>query len=137
MAPAPLTAPTVPGMITLPSGLPVTEVADRLAAVAEERGVNVLARIDHTARAGEIGMDLQDCEVLLVGSPTAGTPLMKAAPLVAFDLPLRILVWAGADGRTWVSFHDPDWLGEHYLVPPALIDSIRPLRALVDAVRGV
>ena len=133
---APLTAPSLPGMITVSSAVGVGEFTDRLAALAEDRGLTVFARVDHAAGARAAGLEMQDAQVLLLGSPKAGTPLMQAAPLIAFDLPLRVLAWAGADGRTWVTFHDPDWLGERYSVPPELIDNIRPLRALVDAARS-
>ena len=132
----PLTAPSVPGVITLPSELAVQSIADHLAAIAEEHGLTVFARIDHRAGAKSVGLEMQDAQVLIVGSPKGGTAIMSAAPLVALELPLRVLVWAGADGRSWVTYTDPDWLGERYSVPPELIDGIRPLRALVDAARG-
>ena len=32
-------------------------------------------------------------KLLIFGSPKAGTPLMLAAPSIAIDLPLKILVW--------------------------------------------
>ena len=129
-------APTVPGLITLASERPVAAVADRLEEVARERGLTVFARIDHHAGAVAAGLEMQEAQVVLVGSPKAGTPIMSAAPLVALELPLRVLIWAGADGRTWVTLTDPDWLGERFSVPPDLIDGIRPLRALVDIARG-
>jgi uncharacterized protein (DUF302 family) len=129
-------APTVPGVITLPSEMSVQSVADQLEEVARERGLTVFARIDHRANAIEAGLEMQEAQVVLLGSPKAGTPIMSATPLIALELPLRVLVWAGADGRTWVTFNDPDWLGERFSVPPELLDGIRPLRALVDAARG-
>ena len=130
------TAPTVPGVITLASENAVAAVADRLEEVARERGLTVFARIDHRAGAVDAGLDMQEAQVVLVGNPKAGTPIMSAAPLVALELPLRVLIWAGADGRTWVTFTDPDWLAERYSVPPELVDAIRPLRAVVDIARG-
>ena len=129
-------APSVPGVITLPTEFSVQTVADRLDEIARKRGLTVFARIDHQAGAAEAGLEMQEAQVLVLGSPKAGTPIMSAAPLMALELPLRVLVWAGADGRTWVSFTDPDWLAERYSVPPELIEGIRPLRTLVDSARG-
>jgi uncharacterized protein (DUF302 family) len=129
-------APSVPGVITLPTEFSVQTVADRLDEIARKRGLTVFARIDHQAGAAEAGLEMQEAQVLVLGSPKAGTPIMSGAPLMALELPLRVLVWAGADGRTWVSFTDPDWLGERYSVPPELIEGIRPLRTLVDSARG-
>jgi uncharacterized protein (DUF302 family) len=129
-------APSVPGVITLPTEFSVQTVADRLDGIARKRGLTVFARVDHQAGAAEAGLEMQEAQLLLLGSPKAGTPIMSAAPLMALELPLRVLVWAGADGRTWVSFTDPDWLAERYSVPPEVIEGIRPLRALVDSARG-
>jgi uncharacterized protein (DUF302 family) len=128
-------APNAPGLITLAGEGTVADVADRLEAVARERGLTVFARIDHRARARDAGLDMQDAQVLLLGNPKAGTPIMTAAPVAAYELPLRVLVWAAADGRTWLTFTDPDWLAERFTLPPELVDGIRPLRALVDAAR--
>ena len=33
-------------------------------------------------------------KLVIFGSPTAGTPVVVAAPLAALDLPLEVLVWA-------------------------------------------
>jgi uncharacterized protein (DUF302 family) len=129
-------APNAPGLITLPSERPVAEVVDRLESIARERGLTVFARIDHRAGAHDVGLEMQDAQVLLLGNPKAGTPIMSAAPVAAYDLPLRVLAWAGTDGRTWVTFTDPDWLADRYTVPPELIDAIRPLEALVREASG-
>jgi uncharacterized protein (DUF302 family) len=34
-------------------------------------------------------------QLLILGSPAAGTPLMLAAPGTALDLPLKVLAWPG------------------------------------------
>jgi hypothetical protein len=36
------------------------------------------------------GLQLRDTKLVIFGSPTAATPVMVAAPLVALDLPLRL-----------------------------------------------
>jgi uncharacterized protein (DUF302 family) len=72
----------------------------------------------------------KDGDVLLV---PVDASIARAAPLAALDLPLRVLVWAGADGSTWVSFHDPDWIGERHSLPPELVEALRVVGALVEA----
>jgi hypothetical protein len=43
--------------------------------------------------AGPVGLELRDTKVVVIfGSPLAGTLVMSAAPLAAFDLPLKVLV---------------------------------------------
>ena len=57
---------------------------------------------------------MQAAEVLIFGNPKAGTPLMVAAPTIAIDLPLKILVWQDQAGTTWLSYNDPAWLAARH-----------------------
>ena len=54
--------------------------------------------VDHSGEAAKIGMTMPPTKLLIFGNPKAGTPLMLAAPSVAIDLPLKILVWEDAQG---------------------------------------
>jgi uncharacterized protein (DUF302 family) len=47
---------------------------------------------------------MQEAHVLIFGNPKAGTPLMIASPLLALDLPLKVLVWQSGDSRVWMSY---------------------------------
>ena len=42
----------------------------------------------------------------MFGSPVAGTPLMQNDPLLALDLPLKVLVWED-DGKTRLDYDPP------------------------------
>src|SRR5215510_6539922 len=44
------------------------------------------------ARPRGLGLDLRDTKLVIFGSPSAATPVPEAAPLVALDLPLRVVV---------------------------------------------
>jgi uncharacterized protein (DUF302 family) len=98
------------GMIIVESRYDPTETASRLVAAVGERGMTVMARIDHAAAAALVGLDLRPTEVLIFGNPRGGTPLMQAAQTAGLDLPLKALVWRDADGRTWVGYNDPHWI---------------------------
>jgi uncharacterized protein (DUF302 family) len=89
------------------------ETAGRLVGAIERRGLTVFARIDHAAAAREARLELADEEVLLFGNPRAGTPLMQSDPRVGIELPLRLLVWADADG-VLLGYRDPHELSEAY-----------------------
>ncbi len=58
--------------------------------------------------------------LLLVGNPKGGTPLMLAAPSIAIDLPLRILVAESPTGGTRVSWNDPEFLRARHGLPEAM-----------------
>ncbi len=98
------------GLVTVESASPVSETIDRLAAAAEAAGMRVFARVDHAAGAAEVGMTLRPTELLLVGNPRGGTPLMQDRQTAGLDLPLRALAWEDADGRVWVTTNDAAWL---------------------------
>lgn len=82
------------------------ETMRRLTEAVQERGLTIFARIDHAAGAREVGLDLADEQVLLFGSPQAGTALMQDDPRVGIELPLRMLVWADDQGVA-VGYEDP------------------------------
>ncbi len=54
------------------------ETVEALVAAIERRGLTLFARIDHTAAAREVGLELADEEVVLFGNPRGGTPLMQS-----------------------------------------------------------
>jgi len=75
-------------------------------------------------------MKMRPTKLLIFGSPKAGTPLMLAAPSIAIDLPLKILVWEDAQGRVWVSYNSPDYLMERHGLPQELLQNIAVVEAL-------
>jgi uncharacterized protein (DUF302 family) len=98
------------GLIVTTSTHGVADTADRAEAAIAERGLGVFARIDHAAGATKAGLELPPTELLIFGNPMAGTRLMHCSPTVAIDLPLKLLVWEGADGITQVAYNAPEWL---------------------------
>ncbi|MGC2130527.1 MAG: DUF302 domain-containing protein [Candidatus Aquilonibacter sp.] len=56
-------------------------------------GNTIFATIDQAAAAHGVGMTLRPTTLIVFGNPKGGTPLMDAFPLVALDLPLKLLVW--------------------------------------------
>jgi uncharacterized protein (DUF302 family) len=75
--------------------------------------LTVFAWIDHAAAAREAGLELADEEVVVFGNPRAGTPLMQSDPRIGVELPLRILVWADAEG-VFLGYRNPRELAADY-----------------------
>jgi uncharacterized protein (DUF302 family) len=86
--------PTAVGVVTKVAPWSVADTVTRLAAVVDARKMKMFAVIDHSGEATNEGLGLRDTKLVIFGSPTAGTPVMVAAPLSALDLPLKVLVWA-------------------------------------------
>jgi uncharacterized protein (DUF302 family) len=111
----------------------VDETMDRLESLAKKRGLTVFARINFAKDAAAVGLTMQPTQLLILGSPAAGTPLMVAAAGTALDLPLKVLAWADAANRCWVSFNSPEYLQRRHGFPAALLANIAGLEKLVQA----
>ena len=90
--------PVAGGVATVVSPFSFDETVRRLLQTIEQRGLRLFDVIDHRAAAAEVGLALRPTVVLIFGSPAVGTPLMVERPLLALELPLRILVWASDEG---------------------------------------
>jgi len=99
-----------PGLIVKPSAYGVIETLDRLEDVLADKGITVLARIDHALGARRAGMELPATELLVFGNPKLGTPLMQSAPSVGIDLPMKALAWQDGDGKVWLAYNDPAYI---------------------------
>ncbi len=108
------------GLITKASARTFQETLARLEDALRERGVKLFARVDHDEGAKEVGMDLRPTTVLIFGNPRGGTPLMQLAQSIGLELPLKILVFQDASGKTWVSYDDPTWLAQRFGLDPTL-----------------
>jgi uncharacterized protein (DUF302 family) len=111
----------------------VDETMARLESLAKQRGLTVFARINFAKDAAAVGLTMQPTQLLILGSPLAGTPLMVAAPGTALDLPLKVLAWQDPSNRCWVSFNTPQYLQQRHGFPAALMANIAGLEKLVQA----
>jgi uncharacterized protein (DUF302 family) len=89
--------------------------------------------VDHSGEAEKVGMHMPPTKLLIFGNPKTGTPLMLAAPRVAMDLPLKILVWQDEAGKVSVSYNSPAYLQERYGFPQELIKNIAAVEVLAAA----
>jgi uncharacterized protein (DUF302 family) len=120
------------GLVTKLSPWSAADTLSRLLAVAEARGLKVFGVIDHSGEAKAIGLDLRDTEVVIFGSPAAGTPVMLAAPTAALDLPLKVLIWDD-EGQTKVTYTAPGALAARYGLSEELASRLAGIDALTDA----
>src|SRR5579872_2778415 len=93
------------GIVTKPSKHSVEQTVARLKDILHSKGITLFALIDHSGEAEKVGMKMLPTKLLIFGSPKGGTPLMLAAPSVAIDLPLKILVWEDSQGKVWLSYN--------------------------------
>jgi uncharacterized protein (DUF302 family) len=98
------------GVVTIPSHQSVDQTVAKLEEILKAKGVKLFALIDHSGEAEKAGMKMPPTKLVIFGNPKAGTPLMLAAPSIAIDLPMKILIWESADGKAWVSYNAAAYL---------------------------
>ncbi len=120
------------GMIDVSSRYSVPETLTRLQSILKEKGIAVFALIDHSGEAEKAGLHMRPTQLLIFGSPKAGTPLMVAAPRLAIDLPLKALAWQDEQGQVWLSYNSPEYLHERHGFPADLMKNIAGIAALIQ-----
>ena len=118
------------GIFNTPSNHPVDQTVEKLQGILQAKGVTLFALVDHSGEAEKVGMKMRPTKLLIFGSPKAGTPLMLAAPSIALDLPLKILVWEDGQGKVWLSYNDPGYLQQRHGLPKDLLQNIAVVESL-------
>ena|ERR1700675_464929 len=119
------------GLIHFSSPYAVQETLERLESVLRAKNLIVFARIDHSGEAEKAGLKMPPTQLIIFGSPKAGTPLMVASPTLAIDLPLKALAWEDSDGKVWLSCNSPDYLKARHQIPDELMKNIGGVAALL------
>jgi uncharacterized protein (DUF302 family) len=120
------------GIVDVASNHSVDETVEKLKGILNAKGVTLFALIDHSGEAEKAGMKMRPTKLLIFGSPKVGTPVMLAAPSIAIDLPLKVLVWEDISGKAWVSYNSPNYLQARHGVPVELLQNI----AIVETLAG-
>ena len=118
------------GIVCRKSNHSVDETVEKLKSILQAKGVTLFAVIDHSGEAEKAGLKMLPTKVLIFGNPKGGTPLMLAAPSIAIDLPLKILVAESADGKVSISYNAPEYLQQRHNLPAELLQNIAVAGAL-------
>jgi len=120
------------GIVDIPSNHTVEQSVEKLKSILQAKGVTLFAVVDHSGEAEKVGIKMRPTKLLIFGNPTAGTPLMLAAPSSAIDLPLKILVWEDEQVKVWASYNSPEYLKQRHGLPPELLQNIAVVETLAS-----
>ncbi len=120
------------GIVSKPSKYSVPETLDRLEAAAKSKGIIVFARINHGGEAQKAGLKMRPTQLLILGNPKTGTPLMNSTPSVAIDLPLKALAWEDESGKVWLSYNSPAYLKQRHGFKEEFMKNVAVMGNLVD-----
>jgi uncharacterized protein (DUF302 family) len=122
------------GLITIPSSHGPEQTMARLESEVKAKGLTVFAHVDHAAGAAAVGLSLLPTDLLIFGNARGGTPLMQSVQTMGIDLPLKVLVWRDAEGKTWLSYNDPGWLAKRHGLGAEAAATVKALSAALAAV---
>ncbi|MFL6429707.1 MAG: DUF302 domain-containing protein [Acidobacteriaceae bacterium] len=120
------------GLVTVKSAHSVDETVAKIRAALAAKQIHEFALIDHSGEAAKAGLAMPKTQVVIFGNPKGGTPLMLAAPSVAIDLPLKLLVREDEAGQVWVSYWSPQAL----LARHGLAESFAANVAVIEMIAG-
>jgi len=120
------------GIVRIASNHAVDETVAKLEGILQAKGVKLFVVVDHSGEAASVGLKMPNTKLLIFGNPKAGTPLMLAAPSVALDFPLKILVAEDAAGKTWISYNATSYLQARHGLPADLL----PNTAVIEVLAG-
>jgi uncharacterized protein (DUF302 family) len=118
------------GIVDIRSHQPVHQTVEKIRSILAVKGVTLFALVDHSGEAEKVGMKMRPTQLLIFGSPKAGTPVMLAAPSIAIDLPLKLLVWEDETGQAWISYNSAEYLGTRHNVPGELMQNLAAVEAI-------
>jgi uncharacterized protein (DUF302 family) len=102
------------GLVSVKSHHNVNETADRLENILKAKGMKVFNRIDHSAGAKGVDIELRPTQLLVFGNPKVGAPLMQCGQTMAIDLPQKALIWEDESGTVWLTTNDPEYLAARH-----------------------
>ncbi len=94
---------------SVPSQNDVPTAVAKFLKILEAKHLTHFATIDHAANAKKAGMELKPETVVLFGDPKMGTQLMECNPSMGLDLPLRMLFTTDYEGKTTISYTNPEY----------------------------
>ena len=106
---------------------------ERLKSAVLSKGLTVFATINFSDDAEHTGLKMNPTRLLIFGNPKAGTSLMIAAPSLAIDFPLKVLVSEDADGKVWLSYNTTQYLKERHNIPDELLKNIGGIVQIVES----
>ncbi|WP_300488293.1 DUF302 domain-containing protein [Flavobacterium sp.] len=83
----------------------------------ELQDIVIFSATDHSKNASDVTINMKPSKVFIIGNAKAGTPLMLEDPLIAIELPLKILLVEDDQKKVWVCYKNLEPLKNTYTIP--------------------
>ncbi len=102
----------------------------KLKSYLEDKGMYYPHIVDHETAAKNANVELRPVYLMIFGNPKMGGYLMQENPEVGIELPMKVLIYKDAEGRTWVMYKDMNYLKDLYFLkdPNGVIEKMNQLQ---------
>jgi beta-galactosidase len=107
--------------------LSVSEAAETLKILLQNKGFTLFADIDHQANAASVDLKMPASRALIFGSPVAGTKLMQKDIFMSLDLPLRLALVEKDDQTLFIHRTNDDYSSSYDLENHPVLEKIEDL----------
>lgn len=104
----------VPGLIVKKSPYSVSVTIDRLENALRKKGISIVTRWNHAAKAKAVDIPLRPTELLLFGNPKLGSHMFTSEQTAGIDLPMKALAWQDKQGQVWLGYNDPQYIADRH-----------------------
>jgi uncharacterized protein (DUF302 family) len=91
------------GHVTVPSQKSFDQTVNQLKSAVSQGGMMVMGEVNQGNMLAMTGLKLK-ATLFLVGNPTVGKKIFEQDPAAGLYVPLRVFVYEGKDGKTYVSY---------------------------------
>jgi len=95
-------------IVSVKSPLSVQETVKNLEQFLPKNTLSVISKIDMKEWAHKAGLDTNEEIILMIGNPLIDTKMLLNDARVALELPIKIVVYKGFKGDTWIVYKEPD-----------------------------
>ena len=112
------------GVIIHQSNYSVRETINRVVNFLEQHDVTIYSRINQQSEVQKAGIEIPALEFVLFGNPKVGGLVMLENPVVALDLPLKLISWEDKEKKVWYAFNESQYLAVRYSLTQKLSDTL-------------
>jgi len=131
-APAPLPA-EASGVIRIKSANSVDETLKRLKADIAAKQIRFFSEADQSELGKAVGIAVRRSVLIEFGNPSLGVQFVTATPYAGLDWPVRMLVFADADGSVWIAYTDFAYIGRR----PQMMDRDAQLQTASEVAASI
>jgi uncharacterized protein (DUF302 family) len=113
-------------------------VAEITRRIDKDNSLELVRTIDYTRRAGMFGFPMRPTKLMVFANPVLDAQLIRAEPLLALELPYRVLVHQKPNGSLELLFNPRAYLEKRFGYSGPLLDRYESqLAEVISGLRGV